>query len=72
MNTRTLPDGSTITYTGHSRLWVLTDGTALRSEGYGPWEHSEPLFPAQRCPGCGAEHPGQPCNLQDDLFGGAA
>lgn len=47
MNTRTLPDGSTITYTGHSRLWVLTDGTALRSEGYGPWEPSEPLFPAQ-------------------------
>ena len=28
------------------------------------------LLSAQRCAGCGAEHPGLPCDLQDDLFGG--
>ena len=29
-------------------------------------------FPDQTCAGCQEEHPGQPCALQDDLFGGAA
>ena len=33
---------------------------------------AEPVFPAQTCPSCGAEHPGQPCAAYDsDLFGGA-
>ena len=27
----------------------------------------EPLFPDQTCAGCGAEHPGLPCPLQDAL-----
>ena len=68
MTRHTLPDGTHIDYPAeHVRLWTQHDGTVLRSEHYGPWVEVEPLFPAQRCPGCGTEHPGLPCDLQDDL-----
>jgi len=41
---------------------------AIRAE----MESSAPIFPAQTCPSCGAEHPGQPCSAYEgDLFGGA-
>ena len=73
MTRHTLPDGTHIDYPAeHVRLWTQRDGTVLRSEHYGPWEPVEPLFPAQVCASCGAEHPGEPCSLQDDLFGGVA
>ena len=32
---------------------------------------ADPIFPDQTCRGCGIEHPGMPCELQDDLFGDA-
>ena len=73
MTSHTLPDGTHIDYPAAGiRLWTQRDGTVLRSEHYGPWVPDEPLFPRQTCAGCGAEHPGLPCDLQDDLFGGAA
>lgn len=69
----TLRDGSTIEqFADGSRVWTAKDGTWRSGPDFGPWERDEPVFPAQRCPSCGAEHPGQPCAAYDgDLFGGA-
>ena len=58
--------------TTEERFWTQRDGTVLRSEHYGPWTPVEPAFPRQTCAGCGAEHPGEPCDRQPDLFGGAS
>ena len=56
---------------GHARF-----GTCVWCERlyglYGAPTPAEPIFPAQTCPSCGAEHPGEPCGAYDgDLFGGA-
>ena len=72
MTRHTLPDGTHIDYRDGVRLWTQRDGTVLRSEHYGPWTPVEPAFPRQTCAGCGAEHPGEPCDRQPDLFGGAS
>ena len=39
---RTLPDGTTITYTSTGRLWERPDGDLL-SVNHGPWEPVETL-----------------------------
>ena len=41
--TRTLPDGTTITYTSTGRLWKRPDGDLL-SVNFGPWEPVETLI----------------------------
>ena len=74
IRSRTLPDGSRIDYledAGHDRIWTRPTGR-FRSENYGPWmpDTEPPIFPDQHCRGCGLEHPGEGCGLQDDLFGG--
>ena len=67
---RTLPDGSTITYTSAGRLWERPDGKLL-SVNYGPWEPVQILFwDVQQGPDCRLAHPGAEC-AQPDLFGGA-
>lgn len=40
--TRTLPDGTTITYTPAGRLWKRHDGDLI-SVNHGPWEPVETL-----------------------------
>ena len=41
--TRTLPDGTTITYTSAGRVWDRPDGKLI-SFNYGPWEPVETLI----------------------------
>lgn len=62
--TRTLPDGTTITYTSAGRLWERPDGDLI-SVNYGPWEPVETLVDLGY--NIDVAHP-----LQPDLFGGPA
>ena len=52
---------------------VHNDQARKHAEMLALWDayHADPIFPEQRCGGCGAEHPGLNCPMQDDLFGGA-
>ena len=50
----------------------MNDQARKHAEMLALWDayHADPIFPEQRCAGCGAEHPGLNCPMQDDLFGG--